>query len=173
MVVFDTNIWVSGLIYGGRCRTLMAGVIERRYGVAVSEPLLAELGDVLSGRKFRYSPEVVAAILQDIRTMALMVHPRVTVRAVHDDPDDDRVLECALASGAHYIVSGDRHLLKMGKFRGIKIVDPAAFAREIHKPGDDLYRLGSEGTGPSGPPTVNETVKKYRIRKRSRKGRPK
>jgi putative PIN family toxin of toxin-antitoxin system len=169
IAVFDTNIWVSGLVFGGRCRTLLAGVLQRSCAVAISEPLITELGDVLASRKFHYSHEAVAAILEDVRKMALMAYPRVAVKAVPDDPDDDRVLECALESGAQWIVSGDRHLLKMGTYRGIRIVDPAVFAEEIRKAGDNPYEPKEEETDSGGPPPVNETGKKYRIKKRSKR----
>lgn len=44
-----------------------------------------------------------------------------------DDPDDDRILECAVAAGAQVLVSGDKHLLRLGAFEGIRIVPVAEF----------------------------------------------
>jgi len=169
IAVFDTNVWLSGLVFGGRCRTLLEGILDRQYVVVISEPLISEMGDVLAGPKFRYSQEAVAAIQQDARGMARVVHPAVTVRAVPDDPDDDRVLECALAGEAQRIVTGDRHLLKMGVFRGIRIVDPAAFMREIQHPGQDPWGAPPDEAGSGKPLGVNETGSRYRAgRKGSR-----
>ncbi len=52
---------------------------------------------------------------------------------VKEDPADNEVLACALASRASFIVSGDRHLLALGSFSGIPIVAPEAFMREIKR----------------------------------------
>jgi predicted nucleic acid-binding protein len=53
------------------------------------------------------------------------------LRAVRDDPNDDRILECALAAGADAVVSGDRHLLTLNRYEGIVIVSPREFLRLI------------------------------------------
>jgi uncharacterized protein len=50
---------------------------------------------------------------------------------IGDDPDDDRILECALAGKADLVVSGDRHLRKLKSFRGIGIVHPSDFLRTL------------------------------------------
>jgi uncharacterized protein len=62
-----------------------------------------------------------------IRAFAEVVQPTRRLAAVSEDPDDDRILECAVAAGAHVLVSGDQHLLRLGKFEGIVIVTVAAF----------------------------------------------
>ena len=60
--------------------------------------------------------------------MGELVVPQITVHAVRDDPDDDRILECALASDADFVVSGDRHLLALRRYKSISIVSPREFA---------------------------------------------
>lgn len=54
--------------------------------------------------------------------MAVFVHPRQTVDLIQQDPSDNRVLECAQAANADYIISGDEHLLKLRSFEGIPIL---------------------------------------------------
>jgi len=164
-VVFDSNVWISAISHPGTVRHLLAAVREKRFEVSISAHLLGEITRVLGGRKFGFSSDQLVLVDQEIRHLARVVHPCVTVRAVPDDPDDDRVLECAIESGAHYIVSGDRHLLKMGLYRGIRIVDPAVFAMEILKSGDDSYGTKTDETGHGGPSRVNEAGKRYRIKK--------
>ena len=55
------------------------------------------------------------------------VEPKQRIDAVIEDPTDNRILECAAASGSDYLVSGDKHLLKLGQYQGIKIVSSADF----------------------------------------------
>jgi len=62
-----------------------------------------------------------------IRDFTARVDPLRTVQVVTEDPADDRILECAVAAGSEYIVTGDRHLLKMGRYGEAKIVKPTEF----------------------------------------------
>ncbi len=59
------------------------------------------------------------------------MEPPVHLRIIAADPDDDRVLEAAVAGEADFIVSGDRHLLDLGRYEGIEIVTPARFLAEL------------------------------------------
>jgi predicted nucleic acid-binding protein len=59
--------------------------------------------------------------------MGQLVAPRTAVKAVVDDPDDNRIVECALEAQAQVVVSGDHHLLALKKYRSISIVTPRQF----------------------------------------------
>jgi len=65
-------------------------------------------------------------------TYAEIVSPRFSLSVVQDDPDDDKFLECAIEFQAEYIVSGDKHLLSLGSYQGILIVNPRRFI-EVYK----------------------------------------
>jgi uncharacterized protein len=58
-----------------------------------------------------------------------MVTPTETISAVQDDPDDNRILECAKASGSNAIITRDKHLLQLESYEGIAIVTVADFLR--------------------------------------------
>ena len=126
-VVFDTNVWVSGIAFEGEVRRVILGAMESQIYLAISPALLEELERVLLRRKFGYEPAMVSAILSEVQTLAHLVHPKQIIHAIKDDPADNRVLECALESRAEFIVSGDNHLLKLGSYMGIKIVSPKVF----------------------------------------------
>ena len=68
-----------------------------------------------------------AAIRAKLEEVAAVVTPETVVHVIQDDPDDNRVLECAVAGRADIIVSGDRHLLKLGANAGIPIVTVREF----------------------------------------------
>jgi uncharacterized protein len=68
-----------------------------------------------------------AAIRSRLESVAVIVEPDFELRAVPDDPDDNRVLECAVAGKADVIVSGDRHFLRLGSHAGIVIVTARQF----------------------------------------------
>ena len=77
--------------------------------------------------KFRWTDEAVKLAKERIGDFTVRVEPTQKVDAIKEDPTDDRILECAMASGSEYLVTGDRHLLKLGQYAGTKIVGPADF----------------------------------------------
>lgn len=129
--VYDTNIWVSGILFGGEVRQVLLAAIEGKVLPVTSMVLLRELEEVLKRRKFNYPPEAISAILYEVQTLAVMAHPKMTLHVVKNDPADNRVLECALAARADWIVTGDKGLLGLRKFRGIKILSPNEFLSSL------------------------------------------
>jgi putative PIN family toxin of toxin-antitoxin system len=105
--------------------------IEGKVLPVTSMVLLRELEEVLKRRKFNYPPEAISAILYEVQTLAVMAHPNRTLHVVKNDPADNRVLECALAARADWIVTGDKGLLGLRKFRGIKILSPNEFLSNL------------------------------------------
>jgi putative PIN family toxin of toxin-antitoxin system len=120
-VVFDTNILVSAIVFpGGRAEAALLRIIEARDELLLSKPILDELLGVLA-RKFSRDAEELARIAVLLSEAALTVKPRQRLRIVKDDPDN-RVLECAVAGRADAIVTGDSALLKLGEFRGVRVI---------------------------------------------------
>ncbi len=77
--------------------------------------------------KFGLSDEEVAQILFDFSTFTLPIKASRKITVIDDDPDDDKFIECAVASRAGFIVSGDKHLLNLKEYKGIKIMKAADF----------------------------------------------
>jgi putative PIN family toxin of toxin-antitoxin system len=125
-VVADTNVYIFALSFAGTADEVLAlgraGVIE----VFVSPPILDEIEGVLL-RKFRWTAPRVREAARAIRSCAAVVTPEESVNVVREDEPDNRILECALAARADVIVSGDQHLLKLKRFRGILIASPGGF----------------------------------------------
>jgi putative PIN family toxin of toxin-antitoxin system len=87
--------------------------------------------------KFEASPEDAATVLDRVAGIAEVVHPAETLHVIREDPDDDRVLECAVSGKADYIVTGDRHLLRLAEYRGIRIVRVREFLDSIEREPDE------------------------------------
>ena len=120
-VVFDTNVLVSALVFpGGRGEAALLHILEERDQLLLSKPLLDELLGVLA-RKFARDAEELARIALFMDGLGTTVRPRIRLRIVKDEPDN-RVLECAITGRADAIVTGDRALLELREFRGVRIV---------------------------------------------------
>ncbi|MGI9188713.1 MAG: putative toxin-antitoxin system toxin component, PIN family [Longimicrobiaceae bacterium] len=127
-VVLDTNVVVSGLLAPqGTPAVALDAWRERRYLLLTSPALVRELRRTLSYPKIRDKYPItdpdVERLIGTLESDALMVAGDADVGGtVPDDPADEIVLACALDGGATLIVSGDRHLLALGAFRGIEVI---------------------------------------------------
>ncbi|REA02885.1 putative toxin-antitoxin system toxin component, PIN family [Haloferax sp. Atlit-6N] len=128
-VVFDTNVLISGLGFGGKPKECIDLAVMGDVQMVISEDALDEFRRVLTYDRLPFDEEEQQTLPDDLirLTGAEVINPEVSVEVIEDDPDDDIFLECALAAGADYIVSGNDHLLDEHPFRGIKIVEPAEF----------------------------------------------
>jgi putative PIN family toxin of toxin-antitoxin system len=127
VAVFDTNVLLSGVGWKGRpyeCLELARrGSVD---GVTCSE-LLGELAEKLES-KLGFTATQATDTVIDLLTFLRIVPLSGNLVVVIADPDDDKVLDCAVQAGASHIVTGDRrHLLPMGSYQGIEIVTPAQF----------------------------------------------
>ncbi len=120
-VVFDTNILVSALAFpGGRGEDALRRIIEERDELVLSKPIIDELLGIL-GRKFARDAEELAHAAVFLSELALTVKPRRRLHVVQDEPDN-RILECAIAGRVDAVVTGDRALLKLGEYGGVRIL---------------------------------------------------
>ena len=113
---------------GWQPRLLLEAGREKRVGLFTSAPLLAELTDILGRRKFdrkiAESALTVDQIVDRYAALAALVRPTPTPR-ITPDPDDDVVIGTALAAQAELIVTGDKPLLSVTEYHGVRIVGVA------------------------------------------------
>lgn len=126
-VVLDTNVLVSAFVFpGGAPEAVYRLGLEGRIELVTSRSLLSELGRVLT-EKFQWDDAPVEEAVGQVLRMSTLPPIRERITEIADDPDDDRVLEAAVAGAAEVIVSGDRHLLRLRRWRGIRLFRPADF----------------------------------------------
>lgn len=124
-VVLDTNILISAHVFKGKPAKVV-GLAQADKIIAISsEPLLAELYDVLA-KKFLYSKLQLGLLDVDLRGFLQIVHPAQTLDIVDDEPDN-RILEAAIAGGCDYVVTGDKPLLALGNYEKVKILSADQF----------------------------------------------
>ncbi|KKR78076.1 MAG: hypothetical protein UU23_C0004G0058 [Candidatus Curtissbacteria bacterium GW2011_GWA1_40_9] len=126
-VVFDTNIYISGIIFGGNPRTCMELAREKEVELVTSSDILLEIAKKLKD-KFKWTNQEIQEVIEGISKFANIVKPKKRLSVIKADPSDNKILECAQELKANYIVSGDiKHVLAIEKFKGIKIVSAKNF----------------------------------------------
>jgi putative PIN family toxin of toxin-antitoxin system len=122
--VFDTNVLVSALISAGTPRLLFEKAVKKQIQLILSEETIAEFNRVVSDpriRKYVNSGEVTV-FLDALYKSGKIIKLKSQFKAVKEDSDDDMIVITASDGKADIIVSGDKHLLTLGTFRGIKIL---------------------------------------------------
>jgi putative PIN family toxin of toxin-antitoxin system len=125
--VFDTNILISALLStnGNPFRCLALAKIGQIESVTCQE-IMNEFAEKLV-IKFKFSEEMAKAVVEEVRSFSRLVKISSGLKAVPADPDDDMVIECAVVGSATHIVTGDKHLLSLGKYQSIAIVKATEF----------------------------------------------
>lgn len=136
-VVLDTNVVISAtLIQGGKEDQILRAWQYKAFELVFSPQILEEVGRALfyeKLQKFRWmTEEEITMLLQRLAQESLLVPGRVTVAASRD-PEDNKFLAAAIEGEARYVVSGDKDLLDLKTYRGVRIVTPAAFLRALRK----------------------------------------
>lgn len=127
IAVFDTNILFSAVGWRGRPYHCVELARQGKIEAITCQELLDELAEKLEF-KLMLSPSSVTDTIADLLGFMRVVHIPNTLKVIAADPDDDKVLECAVVGGATHIVSGDRrHLLPLGSYQGIPILTAADF----------------------------------------------
>jgi uncharacterized protein len=130
-VVLDTNVYFSAFTHPqGPPFRIWQKAADRSFTLLVSPAILREVAGVLREVVHWRGIDIVAH-LKLVAKVAEIISPTISLQVIADDPDDDRILECALAGMADLVVSGDRHLRKLRSFRGIGIVQPSDFLRTL------------------------------------------
>ena len=126
-VVLDTNVIVSGLNFPGNERLVLELALRGRFELCLSPFILEEVAGVL-GRKFDWAEERSAQAVRALGDAATIVEPGRLPEAIEGGHADNRILECAVAAAADYLVTGDRrHLLPLEKHQGARILNAPRF----------------------------------------------
>ena len=126
-VVLDTNVMVSALNFPGNERLVLELALRGRFEFYLSRFILEEVAGVLT-RKFDWDEERTAQVLQAIENGATVIDPPRLPELIEDGHADNRILECAVATNADYLITGDRrHLLPIGEHQGTRIINAPRF----------------------------------------------
>ena len=120
----DTNFIVSATQWDySIAHKLLEKFIREGHELFITKEILEEFEEVLK-RDFKYSNEESKSIIEKVLQFLILIIPSKKVDVVKEDPDDNKIIECAIESEAEYILSYDNHLLRLKEYLGIKIIKP-------------------------------------------------
>ena len=129
-VTVDTNFLISATQWDySVAHKLLKKFILLDTGIFTTQDILDETAEVLE-RDFKYNKDEVKNIIEKILLFAKLVETKQEVDVIKDDPDDNKVIECAVESSSDYIVTYDKHLLKLKGYKGIRIMEPGELLKD-------------------------------------------
>jgi uncharacterized protein len=127
-IVLDTNVFLSGVFFGGVPGRILEAWRDRRLDLVLSVPIFNEYQEAGAHLAARFSSIDIARLLLLLAASCEFVDSPPLPRRICSDPDDDKFIACALAAHCPLIVSGDRALLRQSGYGGIAILRPRDFA---------------------------------------------
>ena len=126
-VVVDTNVLISGVFFGGMPSQVLEAWRDGKIELVVSPDILEEYRRVGEELAARFPGVSLAPLLALLVMTAEIIEPPGLPEQVSRDPDDDKFIACALAGDCRCIVSGDKDLLEVSGYQGMRIVAPREF----------------------------------------------
>ena len=128
-VVLDTNVFISGIHWTGASKKILHAWHNKQFELISSIPIIEKITKTLTNFKIPLSAEDILEWEQIIIENAILVEPSEKLDIVKEDHDDNKFLEAAITGNVEYVVTQDKHLLKIKEFQGIKIVTPEEFLK--------------------------------------------
>ena len=128
-IVLDTNVFISGIFFTGPPYQILKAWRDGRVKLLVSPSILDEYQRIGAELALQFRDVDLKPFLDLLTVQAEIVLAHTLPPVIHDDPSDDKFLEVAVAGKASYIISGDKHLLTLSEFQGIKILKPKDFTQ--------------------------------------------
>jgi uncharacterized protein len=126
-IVLDTNVFISGIFFSGPPFQILRAWKNKRLQIILSQDILIEYQRVAESLTLKYPSIDILPIIELVTVHGQFVDTKNIDITVCEDPDDNKFIECAIASNTKIIVSGDKHLLKIKEFKGIKVYKPREF----------------------------------------------
>jgi putative PIN family toxin of toxin-antitoxin system len=130
-VVLDTNVYVSGLLWTGRPHDVLTAAETGQLVLVTTPAILEEVREVLGRPKFAARMSILSTsvneAMESLLSLVQIIQEPKVIPVVPRDPDDDKFVACALAARVRWIISGDDHLLSIGRYKNVRIVTPQQF----------------------------------------------
>jgi uncharacterized protein len=130
-IVLDTNVLISGIFFRGPSHLILQAWKQKKIQFVITPEIYAEYARVAEVISSKYPGIDISEILNLIAIYSEIVQSFALPEPVCEDPDDDKFIACAISNEVRYIVSGDKHLLKISGYHGIRVIKSQEFFTEF------------------------------------------
>ena len=130
----DTSVYIRALHFGGLATVIIGHARAGSIRIDISDAIVAETNRVLRD-KFQWDGYSLQDARERLFALGNRISPKETLHIIKEDPDDDRILECAATANSDFIVSEDKDLLRLGQFGNARILSVRAFINLALTPG--------------------------------------
>jgi len=134
-IVLDTNVLISATFWSGDSNRILEKVERREVELLLSKEIIEEFKEVLGYAeiqdKIKDKNLEMKRTVEKVVSMSTIVEPHQKFKVIENDSEDDKFLDCAFEGKVEFIVSQNKHLLKLKEFKGIKIMTPTEFLKQI------------------------------------------
>jgi len=130
--VLDTNVILSSIFWKGKEHEVVKKGLEGAYVLVTSKDIVDEVVRKLRD-KFKFPEDKIGELLVLLKHFCEIITIKTRLKIVTEDPTDDKIIETAVDGNADFIVTGDKHLLKLKEYKGIKILKSREFLKLIEK----------------------------------------
>lgn len=136
-ITTDTNVLISSTFWYGDSNRILEKVENNEVELILSKEIIKEFSEVLNYKeikdKIKNKNLEINRTKEKIISLSTLVEPKLKFNEIKDDPDDNIILECAVEGNVDFIISQDKHLLKLKGFKEIKIITPEEFLKILEK----------------------------------------
>ena len=126
-IVLDTNVFISGIFFSGPPSTILRAWRNLKIQIFLSKEILIEYQRVAEELSSKFPAVDIDKIIELFTIYGELINTENISVSVCEDPDDNKFIECAIASNCKLIVSGDKHLLNVSGYQGISVLKPREF----------------------------------------------
>jgi putative PIN family toxin of toxin-antitoxin system len=131
-IIIDTNVFISTLLKSKNCVEILEGIKQNKFNLVISEKLIEEILLVVEKDKFEFAESEKTELKELLIEKSIPAVSKGKI-PICRDPKDSIILECATAGEVDCIVTGDKDLLALKKFRNIPIITPKKFLHLLKK----------------------------------------
>jgi putative PIN family toxin of toxin-antitoxin system len=132
-IILDTNVFISGIFFSGPPSQILKAWQNSRLQIVLSQEILNEYQRVAESLAANFPTIDILPIIELMTIHGKLIDTEGFDVSVCDDPDDNKFMECAIASNSEIIISGDKHLLKVSGYQGITVLKPREFVDNYMK----------------------------------------
>jgi putative PIN family toxin of toxin-antitoxin system len=132
-IILDTNVFISGIFFSGPPSQILTAWKNQSVQIVLSQEILDEYKRAAYELSAKFPSVDILPIIEMVTIHGQFVDTQKVDISVCEDPDDDKFIECAIASNCKIIISGDKHLLQLTAYKGITVLNPRNFVDKFLK----------------------------------------